>query len=136
MKESKIMRKFFKPLAAAALIGLAAGSAAFAANVSSISGAGATFPYPIYSKWADDYKKKTDAKFNYQPIGSGGGIKQIELDTTQAALKFFDWAYRNGDKMAKSLDYIPMPENVTKLVEQAWHKKIHGPNGKAMWTHS
>ena len=42
-----------------------------------ISGAGATFPYPIYAKWADTYKKETNVGLNYQSIGSGGGIKQI-----------------------------------------------------------
>ena len=42
-----------------------------------ISGAGATFPYPIYAKWADSYKKETGVGLNYQSIGSGGGIKQI-----------------------------------------------------------
>src|SRR5262249_8915680 len=46
-----------------------------------ISGAGATFPYPIYAKWADAYKKETDIGLNYQSIGSGGGIKQIEAKT-------------------------------------------------------
>jgi phosphate transport system substrate-binding protein len=57
-----------------------------------ISGAGATFPYPIYAKWADVYKKETDVGLNYQSIGSGGGIKQIEAKTvtfgaTDAPLK-------------------------------------------------
>src|SRR3982074_859258 len=42
-----------------------------------ITGAGATFPYPIYAKWADAYKKATGVGLNYQSIGSGGGIKQI-----------------------------------------------------------
>ncbi len=46
-----------------------------------ISGAGATFPYPIYAKWADAYKKATGVSLNYQSIGSGGGIKQIENKT-------------------------------------------------------
>ena len=46
-----------------------------------ISGAGATFPYPIYSKWADAYKKQTGVGLNYQSIGSGGGIKQIQNET-------------------------------------------------------
>ena len=46
-----------------------------------ISGAGATFPYPIYAKWADTYKKETGVGLNYQSIGSGGGIKQIEART-------------------------------------------------------
>jgi phosphate transport system substrate-binding protein len=51
---------------------------AFAAD---ISGAGATFPYPIYAKWADSYKKETGIGLNYQSIGSGGGIKQIKAKT-------------------------------------------------------
>ncbi len=46
-----------------------------------ISGAGATFPYPIYAKWAEAYKKETGANMNYQSIGSGGGIKQIKART-------------------------------------------------------
>ncbi len=46
-----------------------------------ISGAGATFPYPIYAKWADAYKKETGVGLNYQSIGSGGGIKQIMART-------------------------------------------------------
>jgi phosphate transport system substrate-binding protein len=55
-----------------------AGAPVFAAD---ISGAGATFPYPIYSKWADTYKKETGIGLNYQSIGSGGGIKQILAKT-------------------------------------------------------
>ena len=46
-----------------------------------ISGAGATFPFPIYSQWADAYHKETGNRMNYQSIGSGGGIKQIEAKT-------------------------------------------------------
>ena len=46
-----------------------------------ISGAGATFPYPVYAKWADTYKKETGVGLNYQSIGSGGGIKQIQSKT-------------------------------------------------------
>jgi phosphate transport system substrate-binding protein len=46
-----------------------------------ITGAGATFPYPIYAKWADAYKKATGVGMNYQSIGSGGGIKQITAKT-------------------------------------------------------
>jgi phosphate transport system substrate-binding protein len=53
-------------------------AAAFAAD---ITGAGATFPYPIYAKWADAYKKSTGNGLNYQSIGSGGGIKQITAKT-------------------------------------------------------
>jgi len=46
-----------------------------------ITGAGATFPAPIYAKWASDYNKLTGVKVNYQSIGSGGGIKQIDSKT-------------------------------------------------------
>jgi len=51
------------------------------AEVGTISGAGATFPYPVYAKWAAAYAKKTGIKLNYQSIGSGGGIKQIKAKT-------------------------------------------------------
>ena len=50
-----------------------AGTAAAAAAVTEISGAGATFPYPVYAKWAEAYNKQTGVKMNYQSIGSGGG---------------------------------------------------------------
>src|SRR5437868_14011976 len=52
-----------------------------AANAVDISGAGATFPYAIYAKWADAYKKESGSGLNYQSIGSGGGIKQIQAKT-------------------------------------------------------
>ena len=52
-----------------------------AVRAADISGAGATFPYPIYAKWADAYKKETGIGLNYQSIGSGGGIKQIKAKT-------------------------------------------------------
>ena len=51
------------------------------AQAAEISGAGATFPYPIYAKWAEAYKGKTGLSMNYQSIGSGGGIKQIQSKT-------------------------------------------------------
>src|SRR6266851_904293 len=51
------------------------------ANAVDISGAGATFPYPVYAKLADAYKKETGVGLNYQSIGSGGGIKQIKAKT-------------------------------------------------------
>ncbi|MBS0249402.1 MAG: substrate-binding domain-containing protein, partial [Proteobacteria bacterium] len=62
-------------MAAAGLVAAAVSLPAIAAD---ISGAGATFPYPIYAKWADAYKKQTGNGLNYQSIGSGGGIKQIK----------------------------------------------------------
>ena len=65
-------------------IGIAATAAVAYAGVSqatNITGAGATFPYPVYSKWADAYKTHTGIGLNYQSIGSGGGIKQIGAKT-------------------------------------------------------
>lgn len=64
----------------AAIAGATLASAA-AVQAADISGAGATFPYPIYSDWAKTYKEKTGTGLNYQAIGSGGGIKQIESRT-------------------------------------------------------
>jgi phosphate transport system substrate-binding protein len=65
--------------------GLVAAAAALmvvgTAVAADISGAGATFPYPIYSKWADAYKQQTGIGLNYQSIGSGAGIKQIKAKT-------------------------------------------------------
>jgi phosphate transport system substrate-binding protein len=82
---------FFRSIiAAAAMIG-----AITVASAADISGAGATFPFPIYAKWADSYKKETGNGLNYQSIGSGAGIKQIRAKTvtfgaTDAPLKAED----------------------------------------------
>jgi phosphate transport system substrate-binding protein len=80
-----------KQLRSLAVAGFLAATILPAAAVE-ISGAGATFPYPVYAKWADTYKKDTGVGLNYQSIGSGGGIKQIEAKTvtfgaTDAPLK-------------------------------------------------
>lgn len=84
------MRKLL--IAAVATFGLTA-----AAPAADITGAGATFPFPIYSKWAEAYKKETNVGLNYQSIGSGGGIRQIKAKTvafgaTDAPLKGEDLA--------------------------------------------
>lgn len=67
------------------LLRIAAVSAALTLSntawATNITGAGATFPYPIYAKWAEAYKAKTGSGMNYQSIGSGGGIKQIQAKT-------------------------------------------------------
>ena len=68
----------FRAFAGAAALALAGSGVAAAAD---ITGAGATFPYPIYAKWADAYRKETGIGLNYQSIGSGGGIKQITAKT-------------------------------------------------------
>jgi phosphate transport system substrate-binding protein len=59
----------------------AAATLSMAVQAAEISGAGATFPYPIYAKWAEAYAAKTGLKMNYQSIGSGGGIAQIKAKT-------------------------------------------------------
>jgi phosphate transport system substrate-binding protein len=71
-----LLRRTLLPAAAAVFL-----SAAIPAHAAEISGAGATFPYPIYAKWAEAYKAKTGTAMNYQSIGSGGGIKQINAKT-------------------------------------------------------
>jgi phosphate transport system substrate-binding protein len=60
--------------------------------------------------------------------------KQDKTETAQEALKFFDWAYHHGDKMANALDYVPMPDSVVKLVEATWKKDVTDAAGKAVWT--
>jgi phosphate transport system substrate-binding protein len=63
------------------LAGLALSVSALAAQAADITGAGATFPFPIYAKWAEAYKKETGNGLNYQSIGSSGGIRQIRAKT-------------------------------------------------------
>ena len=74
------MRFTQKYLAVAAAVAVSV-SASFAVSAQQITGAGATFPFPIYAKWAEEYKKATNVSMNYQSIGSGGGIKQIQSKT-------------------------------------------------------
>jgi len=63
--------------------------------------------------------------------------KDVEkVENVQAALQFFDWAYKNGGKMAEELDYVPLPEAVTKLVEDTWKQQIKATDGKPVWTAS
>ena len=81
-----------RPFAYALAVGLATVQLASAALAADITGAGATFPFPVYSKWAEAYRKETGSGLNYQSIGSGGGIKQIQAKTvdfgaTDAPLK-------------------------------------------------
>ena len=72
------MKTLFKKTLVAGVIAMTATTAALAAD---IAGAGASFPYPVYSKWAEAYKAKTGNGLNYQSIGSSGGIKQIKAKT-------------------------------------------------------
>lgn len=58
---------------------------------------------------------------------------QDKPETAGEVLKFFEWAYANGDAMAEGLDYIPMPEHVVKLIKGAWKAQVKDANGKAIW---
>lgn len=58
---------------------------------------------------------------------------QANAANAKIVLSFFNWAYTEGDKMALALDYIPMPENVVKLVQNAWKTQIKDASGKAIW---
>ena len=71
------MNSFIRAVLASTL----AVAAAVPAAAQDLTGAGATFPYPIYSKWFSDYATKTGVKINYQSIGSGGGIRQLSEQT-------------------------------------------------------
>ncbi len=88
---------------AAAVVALGLSGAAGAAD---ISGAGATFPYPIYAKWAEAYKAKTGTSMNYQSIGSGGGIKQITAKTVDFGAS--DMPLKPDDLAKNDLQQFPM----------------------------
>ena len=79
--EGKSMSTRAQRLAGTTVAILAGAGLMASASAAELSGAGATFPYPIYAKWAEAYKAATGIGLNYQSIGSGGGIKQIEAKT-------------------------------------------------------
>src|SRR5476651_1650499 len=87
------------------ILGVAA-SLSMAVSAADISGAGATFPYPIYAKWADAYKKTTGIGLNYQSIGSGGGIKQIKAKTVTFGAS--DMPLKPEDLQESGLVQFPM----------------------------
>jgi phosphate transport system substrate-binding protein len=91
-------------LGAAAILGVA--TLTTAASAAEISGAGATFPYPIYAKWAEAYKEKTGISLNYQAIGSGAGIKQISAKTVDFGAS--DMPLKPDELAQKGLTQWPM----------------------------
>ena len=93
--------KYIRTAAALAAIG-----AASAVGAADITGAGATFPYPVYSKWAEAYKKATGTGMNYQSIGSGGGIKQIIAKTVDFGAS--DAPMSGSDLEKNGLTQFPM----------------------------
>src|SRR6266851_6141721 len=85
-----------------------AGFAATASAQMTINGAGATFPYPIYSKWFDEYAKvDKSVRFNYQSIGSGGGQKQIIAQTVDFGASDGPMSDENLAKAPGKILHIP-----------------------------
>jgi len=95
------MKSTFK-FAAAGLVATVLAVPAFAQDV---TGAGASFPAPLYSKWASDYNKATGVKINYQSVGSGAGIKQIDAKTVDFGAS--DMPLKDEDLKAKGLVQFP-----------------------------
>jgi len=85
--------------------GLVAAVFAIPAFAQDVTGAGASFPAPLYSKWASDYNKATGVKINYQSVGSGAGIKQIEAKTVDFGAS--DMPLSDEDLKAKGLVQFP-----------------------------
>ncbi len=96
-----------------------------------ISGAGATFPYPIYAKWADAYKQQTGIGLNYQSIGSGGGIKQIKAKTVTFGAT--DMPLEAKDLEEAGLVQFPMI--IGGVVPVVNVKGVQGRTDGARWRH-
>lgn len=95
----------FLSLGAAALFASSAWVSSAVAQVNEITGAGATFPAPLYAKWAADYFKATGVKINYQSVGSGAGLRQIEAKTVDFGAT--DMPLRDEELKTKSLIQFP-----------------------------
>ncbi|WP_395678545.1 phosphate ABC transporter substrate-binding protein PstS [Inquilinus sp.] len=100
------MKLFSRSILRSAVLGAAVALVAGASQAADISGAGATFPYPVYAKWADAYKKESGIGLNYQSIGSGGGIKQIKEKTVTFGAS--DMPLKPEDLDAAGLVQFPM----------------------------
>src|ERR1041384_7141043 len=93
------MKKF---LARVVSLGILAAVSSVGADTLTINGAGATFPFPIYSKWFDVYHQSNpNVQFNYQSIGSGGGIRQVTARTV-------DFGASDGPMTQQQLDDSPL----------------------------
>ena len=99
------MKLFSRSILRSAALGAALALVAGASQAADITGAGATFPYPVYSKWADSYKKESGIGLNYQAIGSGGGINQIKAKTVTFGAS--DMPMKPKDQDAAGLTMFP-----------------------------
>jgi phosphate transport system substrate-binding protein len=97
------MKQIASKLALAGSIGVMSITGAYAQDV---TGAGATFPAPLYAKWASEYNKSTGVKINYQSVGSGAGIRQIEAKTVDFGAS--DMPLKDEELKAKNLVQFPM----------------------------
>ena len=95
-----------KKMLASLVIGATAVMAMSSAIAANVTGAGATFPYPVYAKWAEDYKKATGNSVNYQSVGSSAGIKQIKAKTVDFGAS--DMPLKAEDLDASGLFQFPM----------------------------
>ena len=96
----------FQPIRLVTLAAATERSGAFAAHAADeVTGAGASFPAPIYSKWAEAYNKATGNKINYQSVGSGAGIKQIKAKTVDFGAS--DMPLKDDDLTAAGLVQFP-----------------------------
>src|SRR5690242_7993849 len=100
------MEQTLKAYRLALLVMAASAALCFGVRAAEINGAGATFPYPIYAKWAQAYAAKTGLKMNYQSIGSGGGIKQITEKTVDFGAS--DMPLKPADLEKAGLTQFPM----------------------------
>jgi phosphate transport system substrate-binding protein len=97
--------KLTSKFALAAIAGFSTLSYSLGAFAQDVTGAGASFPAPLYSKWASDYNKATGVKINFQSVGSGAGIKQIEAKTVDFGAT--DMPLRDEELKAKGLVQFP-----------------------------
>lgn len=100
------MKLFSRSILRGAALGAALALVAGASQAADITGAGATFPAPVYAKWADTYKKESGVGLNYQAIGSGGGINQIKAKTVTFGAS--DMPLKTEDLDAAGLVQFPM----------------------------
>src|SRR5262245_59696355 len=103
--EIESVRVKIRRVVAAAVAVVGAALAPLAVAAAEVSGAGATFPYPIYAKWAEAYKKESGVAVNYQPIGSGEGIRQIQ--SKEVTFGATDMPLAAGDLGADDLVQFP-----------------------------
>ncbi|MEY4583842.1 MAG: hypothetical protein RJB10_339, partial [Pseudomonadota bacterium] len=97
--------KYTSKFILATAAGFTAMTYSFGALAQDVTGAGASFPAPLYSKWASDYNKATGVKINYQSVGSGAGIKQIDAKTVDFGAS--DMPLKDDELKSKGLVQFP-----------------------------